>query len=208
MSPHSSSSIAVSAALLLALVTASALGAQVQQRGQTRPSTPEFGLGYVANAPEAMAGASAYVVVPKWGGVGVYVDAKFDVSNPSDEMGYDPNVTSAQVRASPDAKFLQTEKSWMSFNLALVRPLTPSLMGYVGGGVAKARRYDLYAAPQDFPYGVSGVVWAHDAPSDATQANFMVGMLMRMTAHVTAHFGYETRPNGVTVGLSLRLPPW
>jgi hypothetical protein len=70
------------------------------------------------------------------------------------------------------------------------------------------RHYDLFAAPSDFPYGLGGVVWAHDAPSDATQANLMVGMLMRMTPHVTGHFGYETRPNGVTVGLSLRLPPW
>ena len=92
--------------------------------------------------------------------------------------------------------------------MALVRPLTPSLMGYIGGGLAKVRKYDLYAAPQAFPYGLSGVVWAHDPPSDATRANFMVGMLMRMSTRVTAHFGYEARPNGLTVGLSLRLPPW
>lgn len=196
------------AAVLLAAAVASASGTQAQVRGPAPLSTPQFGFGYVANAPEAMAGGSAYVVVPGWGGIGIYVDAKFDVSNPSDEKGWDPNVTSAVVRTSPEAKYLQSEESWKSFNVAVVRPLTPFLMGYVGGGLAKVRVFDLYAAPQDFPYGFSGVVWAHDPASDATRVNLMAGMLMRMSRRVTAQFGYETHPQGVTVGLSLRLPPW
>jgi hypothetical protein len=199
---------AVPAALLLALAAVSPPGALAQTRGPAPLSKTQFGLGYVANAPEVMAGGSVYVLLPMGGGIGVYVDAKFDVSNPSDEKGWDPNATSAQVRKSPDAKFLQTEESWRSFNVALVRPLTPSLLAYIGGGLAKVRTYDLYAAPADFPLGVGGVVWALDPPSAATRANFLVGMLMRMTPRVTAQFGYETRPSGVTVGLSLRLPPW
>ncbi len=202
--------LAASVALLLAAIGASPLGghAQVPPRGPEPLTRAQFGVGYVANAPEAMAGGSAYVVLPKWGGIGVYADVKFDVSNPRDERGWDPSATSSQVRTGPDAKFLQTEESWRSVNLALVRPLTPFLLGYVGGGVAKVQRYDLYAAPENFPYGLHGVVWAHDPPSDATEANLMVGVMMRMSTRVTAQFGYETRPQGLTVGLSLRLPSW
>lgn len=207
--PRRTSSLpAVSVALSLALTGFGASGASAQSRGPTPLSKTQYGFGYVVNAPDVMAGGSAYVLTPKWGGIGVYVDAKFDVSPPSKDMGYDGTVTSSVVAQSPDAKFLEAQESWKSFNVALLRPLTPSLVGYVGGGIAKSRIFDLYAGPQDFPYGFSGVVLARNPDADATRVNFMVGVLMRLTRDVSAQFGYETHPDGVTVGVSLRLPPW
>lgn len=199
---------AVPIALTLVSTVFGASGASAQLRGPTPLSRTQYGVGYVVDAPESMAGASAYVLWPAWGGIGVYVDAKFDVSLPSDDIGYDATVTSSVVAQNPEAEFLEAQESWKSFNVALFRPLTPSLIGYVGAGVAMLRTFDVYAGPDDLPYGFNGVALVRNPEADETRANFLAGILMRMTRHVSAQFGYETQPDGVTVGVSLRLPPW
>jgi hypothetical protein len=43
---------------------------------------------------------------------------------------------------------------------------------------------------------------------DENGVNFMVGGMLRMSSLLTSQFGFETKPSGVTVGMSLRLPPW
>jgi hypothetical protein len=106
------------------------------------------------------------------------------------------------------SKFLGSESSWKSFNVAVMRSLTPSLVGYAGGGMAKRTLYDLYNIDSQSPVGVSGVVWAENPDAAETRVNLMVGVLMRLTGRVSAHFGYETQPHGVTVGVSLRIPRW
>lgn len=201
-------SVSLPVAALLVLATFGTAPASAQLRGPTPLSRTQYGIGYVANAPEAMVGAGAYVLSPRWGGIGIYADAKLDASNPSDELGYDASVTASEVAGMVGGKFIKTEGSWRSFNIAVMRPLTPSLIAYVGGGLAKVTEFDLYNVDPASPVGLSGVVWAKNPDTSATRANLMVGVLMRLTRHVSAHFGYETQPNGVTVGGSLRLPAW
>ncbi len=186
-----------------------ATGVAAQPRGPTPLSRTQFGVGYAGNAPDAMVGAAAYVLFPHWGGVGIYVDAKFDGRTPAGERGYDPDYTSRQVAEEVEgANFVKTEGSWHSFNVAIMRPLTPSFVAYVGGGMAKVDQYDLFNVRLGSPVGFGGTVWAENPETAETRANFMIGFMMRMTARVTAQFGYETQPDGVTVGASLRLPSW
>ena len=71
--------------------------AAAQLRGPEPQSRTQFGVGFVANAPDAVLGVSAYVLLPAAGGVGLYVDAKFDNANPSSELGYDARYTARQV---------------------------------------------------------------------------------------------------------------
>jgi hypothetical protein len=148
------------------------------------------------------------VLSPRWGGIGVYVDAKFDLSNPTDERGYDPSVTSQQVADMVGGEYRGTEGSWRSVNVALMRPLTPSLIGYAGGGMAKRTVFDLYNVDPAEPVGLGGLVWAENPDATETRLNLMVGFLMRLTSRVSAHIGYETQPAGATVGVSLRIPRW
>jgi hypothetical protein len=179
------------------------------QTGPTPLSRTQFGIGYVANAPDAVAGGTAYVLLPRAGGIGFYVDAKFDVSSPSKELGYNPDVTATQVEnESSGAEFIKFEESWKSFNVGLMRPLTPSLVAYAGGGIAKATRFDLYQVSLNDPLGLGGIVWAKNPDEGETRLNVMVGVLMRITRRVSTHFGYETQPSGMTVGITLRIPPW
>lgn len=178
------------------------------QGGPAPLTRTQFGVGYVANAPDAMAGGSAYMILPRVGGIGLYVDAKFDLSSPVHERAWDPDVTSREVADRAASDFIQTEESWKSFNVAVLRPLTPGFMVYAGAGVAKVRRFDLYNVDPASDIGVGGVAWAQDPTASETRLNWMVGIMMRLTRWTTAQFGYETRPNGVTAGVSVRLPPW
>ena len=208
MSPTSTVSALTSGlacALLLALT-----GAQLS--GQADPpviTTTQFGIGYVANAPDLLLGGSAYVILPKWGGIGLYVDAKFDSSAPSDERGYDATVTAADVEGEVEGSaFNRAESTWWSANAAVVRPFTRYFAAYIGGGVVTRTVFKLYTVPLDAPVGFGGVVWAEDPRDEETGFNFMIGGITRMTSHVSAQFGYETQPGGVTAGLSLRIPRW
>ncbi len=199
--------LCLAAGVALGVVLAPGVAAQV--RGSPPLSRTQFGFGYVGNAPDAVAGGMAYVLVPKWGGIGVYVDAKFDGSNPSGERGYDANYTSARLANEVDgANFVKTEESWRSFNIGVVRPLTPSFLAYVGGGLARTTSFDLFNVPLTTPVGLGGTAWVEDPEATETRANFMFGIMMRVTSRITTQFGYETQPDGLTVGASLRLPAW
>lgn len=193
----------------LALGVVLAPGVAAQMLGPQPLSRTQFGFGYVGNAPDAVVGGMAYVLVPKRGGIGVYLDAKFDGSSPRGERGYDANYTSQRLANEVDgAHFVKTEESWRSFNIGIVRPLTPSFMAYVGGGVAKATWFDLYNVPLTTFVGLGGTAWVEDPEASETRANFMFGIMMRVTSRITTQFGYETQPDGLTVGASLRLPAW
>lgn len=89
-----------------------------------------------------------------------------------------------------------------------MRPFSPYFTLYVGGGVAHETAYRLYNVDRDLNIGVGGVVWARDPRGDQYRPNFLAGMITRLTSRLSAHFGYETEPDGVTAGLSLRLPRW
>jgi hypothetical protein len=187
-----------------------ALAAPAAAQGYAPPPLrhPQFGIGYVANLPDVQVGGGAYALLPRWGGIGLYVDAKFGVGGPSGELGYDASVTAADIENDLGGSFVKAESTWWSVNAALMRPLSPYFTVYVGGGVAHETSYRLYNVELGSDVGVGGVVWARDPRGDQYRPNLLVGMVTRLTARLSAHFGYETQPDGVTAGLSLRLPRW
>jgi hypothetical protein len=204
--PESLGLLAVRPALVALLLATSGPPALGQSPPQPLGGM-QFGIGYVANAPEAMAGASGYVVLPWWRGVGLYVDAKLDVSGPTTERGYEPGVTAAEIVGGQYRNVLiKEESSWRSVNAGLLRPVTPFLALYGGAGVARKTLFKLYQVDRGSGLGEGGVVWAEDSGSQETRLNLMTGLIMRLTSRVSSHFGFETQPRGLSVGLSLRLP--
>ncbi|MCJ7627113.1 MAG: hypothetical protein MUO50_01875 [Longimicrobiales bacterium] len=177
-------------------------------RGSPQPlSRAHWGIGFVGNVPDAIAGAAGYIVVPRLGGIGIYLDAKFDVDDPSDDRGFDPRVTVDQVEGLGGAE-VKSESSWWSVNAAFVRPVSPFLMIYVGAGYAHRKVYGLYNVDPSGEVGLGGVVWAESPGKEEKRLNLMAGIMMRLTSRVTSQFGFETRPQGVTAGATLRFPPW
>ena len=191
--------------LLCALLTAASaverpLVAQQSSRGTT------FGIGYVTNAPDLLAGGAAYVILPVLGGLGLYVDAKFDTSDRADDEGFEPGLTSRQVEDELGDDFRAEESTWRSVNAALMRPITPSFIVYGGAGYARETVYHEYIDP-DRERGLAGFYWVKAPDRDRTTVNLMAGMLLRMTPWINAHFGAETAPRGVSVGISITYPP-
>lgn len=185
------------AALGLAAL-AGALPAGAQQVTQTR-----LGIGYVANAPELMTGGAFYVLFPAAGGLGFYVDAKFDPSSPARKSNYIADRTVAQAEQAGDS-FQDSRDGWRSFNLAVIRPVAPALMLYVGVGPARRTRFNEYQDTTN-RLGTLGKYWIQDVSSNSV--NVMGGAFFRMGRMVWAQFGLESQPGGASVGLSILLPP-
>lgn len=179
------------------------------QAVQSPLDRPHFALGYVANAPDVMGGVGAYFVSSFLGGIGLYVDAKFDLEDPSDDGDiFESGLTAEDVVNSPDlvgAEFIQNEKSYRSFNVAVVRPLSPYLAVYAGGGLVQITEYHLFEDP-DSELGRAGVFWVEAPEFDETRPNFMLGAFLRMSSFISTQIGFETEPRGFTIGASLRLP--
>jgi hypothetical protein len=189
-------------AVLLTLWTLGSASGQELDRAR-------FGVGFVANAPSQMAGVGGYVLLPVLGGVGVYVDGKWDIDSPAGDRAFDESRTAADLEAdasSAGTRFLRRETSWYrSLNLALVRPLNPFLMAYVGGGYARAKRYGLY---EELVGDVGRALWVRDPRQDEDRMNLMAGLILRLVPMFSTQVGLETQPRGFTAGVSLRLPPW
>ncbi len=195
--------MALGPALLGAQATPAGGRGGVPLRGLDRV---QYGVGYVANPPEMLAGVGAYVLFPVLGGIGVYVDGKWDVDTPEEDLAFRPGVTPAELEAAtPGVQYLKREASWRSLNAGIVRPFSPWIMGYAGVGLASASYYRLY---EELEMEVGRAILVRSAQDDETRINLMVGVLLRLTSAVTTHLGLEGQPRGVTVGASLRLPPW
>jgi len=195
--------------LLLGLFLASVSLSVSTPVGGQELDRPHFGIGYVINGPNQMLGFGGYVVLPVLGGLGLYVDGKADIDNPSKDRAFDSSITAAEVEQDPryaGSHFLKFETSWRrSYNVALVRPVSPFLMVYGGGGFSQGERYTLYDVPQG---DVGRALWVRDPRGDEDGVNMMVGVIIRMLPSISSQLGIETRPRGFTAGLSLRLPPW
>jgi hypothetical protein len=190
------------ASLLAAAALAQAAPAQAQQASG---SLPRVGVGFVANAPHEFLGVSVHAVSPFLGGLGIYVDAKIGNDYPSDEPGFDPDLTAAEVEdLYPDELF--TERSdWRSVNVALIRPVLPELMVYAGAGYSDEGRYHEYYDPTA-TRGIAGFYWVEDPENSGGQVNLLAGAMFGISQNVFIQFGVETKPRGVTVGASYSLP--
>lgn len=186
-------------ALLLVSSSAAPAGAQVVTR-------PRFGVGYVAAAPDLMMGVGAYAILPAAGGIGLYVDAKFDASDPGRKSNFDPSLTAQQVEASLGDAFGLSADSWRAIDVAILRPLRPSLTLYAGGGYARKKRYNEYYDATG-TRGLVGHYWVEDTAQAKSSVNVMAGLFFRMSRFLNAQMGVESAPGSVTVGLSLALPP-
>ncbi|MFH1764699.1 MAG: hypothetical protein ABIF09_10950 [Gemmatimonadota bacterium] len=200
---------------LLGVTLAFLLGAGMGKTAQplSAQSTPgelsrtQFGIGYVANAPDLLAGGGGYVLFPTWGGLGLYVDAKFDTGDRSDDLAFQPGLTPDEVEGEmPGSRFIKREASWRSFNVGLVRPVSPFLLVYGGAGYAMASYHRLYEVVGDDDVGRA--IWVEAPDDDESRVNLMLGVFIRLTGRISTQFGFETQPRGLTAGASLRLPRW
>ena len=173
---------------------------------------PRIGIGYVTNAPNIFAGASVYGLTGILGGLGLYVDTKISTSSPADEVDFVTEWTAAEIENDyEDQIFREDGFEWWSVNAAILRPISPELMLYVGAGYTDEKVYRRYNDPSDElgeDVGTFGYYWVEDPDASGGKVNFLGGAFFRMTRHVALQFGLESEPGGFTVGgsYSFRLP--
>jgi hypothetical protein len=165
-----------------------------------------FGIGYTANAPEMLAGASGFVILPAMGGIGVYLDAKFNPDSPRKDDTFLEGRTALQIEDEvPGVRFQDSKDSYRSFNAAVVRPVTPSLILYAGAGISQMTRYREYWDP-DEEMGLAGFFWVEAPDEKSTSINGLAGAFLRISSLMSLQTGFETNPKGFTVGATLHLP--
>ena len=190
----------------LALLCSASPGALEAQSVESPLDQPHFGLGYVANAPDMMAGVGGYYMSSVLGGLGLYLDAKFDIEDPSGEDTFESGLTAEDVENTVQgADFIRREPSYQSFNAAIVRPVSPYLLVYAGGGLVRVSEYHLFEADNQ-ELGSAGVFWVEAPAQDETRGNIMLGAFLRMSSFLSVQVGFESEPRGFTFGGSLRLP--
>jgi hypothetical protein len=166
-----------------------------------------FGVGYVADAPELLGGGAAYIILPALGGVGLYVDAKFDLNSPTGESTFVESLTAREVEGQVSgAAYRDSQDSWRGLNIAVIRPMNESLMLYVGLGSARRSVYKEYRDPSG-ELGLLGILTVEDPEEEETKLNGMAGAFLRLSPLISVQTGFESTPAGFTVGASFRLPP-
>lgn len=194
--------VAASAAALVAALAPGDAGAQrpdAEGIQQTR-----VGIGYVANVPNMFLGGSVYVLPAALPGWGLYADAKLDVESPADSEEFIDSLTALEVEAELGDQLVERDGSWRSINVAVMRQITAEMWLYVGGGVAVRKEYVNYFDTER-ELGVAGIYWVEDTEVSGTYLNGMAGLVLRLSPKVSASFGAESAPPGVTVGLSFTL---
>lgn len=194
-------------AVLAALVAGPAAAQQPLDPGEGFEQMPRVGIGYVANAPNIFAGAVAYVVLDVFGGLGLYVDGKLKLDDPSDREDFIDTLSVTQVSVFPGQREFDDGFGWWSVNVGVVRPISPELMIYAGAGYTEESVYIRYVDdPNILDIGVGGRYWVQDLQQSGEHLNLLAGLFFRMTEHVALQFGVETQPQGVSVGGSYSIP--
>jgi hypothetical protein len=167
---------------------------------------PHLGIGYVANAPNMMAGGGAYAIFDVLGGLGLYIDAKFDIETPEGDDYFESGLSADEaVNTVPGIEFVERENSFRSLNFALVRPVGSQLLVYLGGGVVEVSQYHLYQGESE-ELGQGGVFWVEDTDWEEVRGNLMLGAFLQLSSFLSFQVGLETEPKGFTAGVSFRLP--
>lgn len=162
---------------------------------------PRIGVGVVTNAPALVLGGSAFAVLDAFGGLGLYVDARRSLESPGRNGDFVDSLSVSDVDGMPGQRFQRDDQAWWSINAAVVRPVSPELMIYVGAGYVWEDLYRRYQnTDPDVDLGTLGWYWVHDDEGSAARVNYLAGALFRMTPHIALQFGLESAPPGFTVG--------
>lgn len=174
------------------------LGLAAPAQAQRAPVT--FGVGYAMNMPNQFLGLSGHVLLPLWGGTGLYFDMKMDTDPPDRSSDFMEAMTHEDAEALGDHWF-QDGLSWRNVNVALLHRPTDELMLYGGLGYAQRTAFSEYEER-----GEQGFYWIADPENDANTVNLLGGAFFRLGPGIWVQLGAESAPRGVTLGVTLSFP--
>lgn len=196
----------VAAALFLAAVASSTAAAQigVPSASGERAFQPRFGVGYVANLPEQLAGLSVHVI-PQGFTLGFYADVKFDVESPRESEGFVDSLTRRDVEDTRGDRLLSTNGSFTTVNVGVMRPVTAGLVLYLGAGYSNGTDYAEYV-DLNSELGKGGIYWVEDTENAPSKVNFTGGAFFQLGGNFAFQIGADTNPGGFSLGISYLTP--
>jgi hypothetical protein len=196
----------VAAAFFLAAVASSTAAAQigVPAAGGERPFQPRFGVGFVANVPDQLAGLTVHVMPPGFP-VGVYADVKFDVDSPRETEGFVDSLTRAEVEDTRGDRLLSTDASFTTVNVGLMTAITSGLVAYAGAGYSNGTEYAEYV-DLNTELGKGGIYWVEDTVEEPSKVNFTGGVFFQLGGNFAFQIGADSNPRGFSLGISYLTP--
>lgn len=164
------------------------------------------GVGYVGAIPEAAAGVGAWHLFDG-GQYGVFVDAKMTLPSVSSDGDYCP--AGINPCAVPDIEVdrfdhvLRDLDEFLLFNAGGMMTLSPEVAVLLGAGLARHSRYREYfdgSVDTDLLVTGDGSYFAPYDPESEWTAQWVVGMLFRLSNRIVLRFGYERAPGGISFG--------
>jgi hypothetical protein len=163
------------------------------------------GVGYAANAPRQMAGATVHFIIPGLRGFGLYLDGKFDPGSDTRSGVLLQGVTHQDAETVFRDEWFRDDSRWTTFNAGLLYSVTPELRIYAGAGRVQRDAYTEYW-DESMERGDRGFYWIEDPANSGAYVNFLGGAFLRMAPGLFAQMGLESRPRGFTVGGALSFP--
>lgn len=196
--------------VLMGAILATALVSPLAGQGMSDPDRSfvvgtHLGLGYVVNAPDQLAGFTAFTVGSKWSGWGAFADVKFTVDRPTGEDNFTEERSAEEAEGLGDEAFGDPDEVWTTFNAGLVRALSDEVAVYGGAGLSDQTVYQEYV-DEDGERGRNGFYVVEDERVGGSQVNVLGGLYFRFSRVITFQFGGETAPTGFTAGVSLMVP--
>lgn len=189
-------------ALASLLVLLAASGAPLAAQGQGVPSfdrSTHLSVGYVINVPEQFLGFSVMTVGPTWRGWGLYADFKQGTDSPGDDPTFDASMTVDDARV--EGIEFTNESDWTTFNVALVRAITPDLAVYAGGGYSERtvyREFERNPGQEGSPF-----FWVRDDAIQQDHVNVTGGAFLRFIGPFMFQIGFGSAPRGATAGVAI-----
>lgn len=168
---------------------AEALEAQAPQASRERS---HWFIGYSTKPPQQLLGGGVAALLTSSRRWGFVADGRISTDRPQSRF----------IRDAVEAGtwFSGSERDvWANVNAALLRAVSSDLSLYLGAGaswqVTRYRQYERWVEGQPVD-----MYWVESGSSQEVKGNLVVGGLFRVGSRLATQFGWQTAPEGFTVG--------
>jgi len=174
--------------------------------GRTFESGMRTGIGYTAVIPDVMGGVGFWRFLGD-GRFGVFSDFKLTVPSIEGDREYCPSAILdcrvPWVEAERNDVTIRDIDEYLLFNAGAVMAVTPEFAFLLGGGVVRHSLYrEFFHDEEDQEARItdSGGYYVPQDPGSSWSPQVVVGVLVRLGQNLVFRFGYETEPDGLSVG--------
>jgi len=159
-----------------------------------------FYLGYQGQIDDQLLGVNAGYYFQN--NIGVGIGMRTSDENRRDHDDYFDNISTEMAEDWGDP-LQQTSYSWDSYMGYFIVGASERLYGYVGAGVSEFYEYHQYDDPSNI-LAPDGLYWV-EVGDKQREFNFEIGLQAVVMNYMSMSVGYQTKPEGVTLGAGVML---